>query len=300
MPAYAQLIYDGADYSADKETRTWTQQYQILWDGSDAPTGAIGLPQAGQAHPSDPIAFLRSVKISRDGDSQRWVATCEFKAEVSADVADPCLKPWEWSRDNWSRQEPLAFAKLILGGEVDTAKKIVCNSAGDVMKTAQVERKFPTYKLSKCFRIGEGIDEDLVQDKMNDAEIKLLGKIYPKWTLLVRDIRTAKVNERVIVYDAAGMMIDDYTGYLKVDMDIAYNPDTWALKLVDAGLYEVVDEKRRRITDDAGREIDADYPLDGNGVKLSKAYIDAREFSILEFCQYDPADFSTLNLPEVP
>lgn len=299
MDNIAQLIYDGADYSSDKESRSWTQQYQIFSSDGYAPTGAAGLPVQGSAHPSDPNAFLRSVKISRDGDSDRWVATCEFKAEIATDNSDPCQKPWEWSRDNWSRQEPLAFAKLVLDGAIDTAKKIVCNSAGDFMKTAQVERKYSSWKLSKCFKIEEVVDEESFQDTMNAAEIKLLGKTYPKWTLLVRDIRTQKINERVVSYDAAGNVLDDYDGYLKVDMEIAYNPDTWILKLVDAGLYEVVDDKRRRITDDSGREVDVDFPLDGNGVKLSKAYIDAREFETIEFCQYDPQDFSILSLPEV-
>jgi hypothetical protein len=304
MTLVAQLMYDGAEVSADKTTRSWSQQYLIIGDGTEAylsPAMAAGLPQSGQAHPADPAAFLRSIKIARDGDGNRWIATCEFRQEPNTEISDPCQRPWDWSRDSWSRQEPLAFAKQVVNGEPTATKQPIRNSAGDEFaKLPSVERKYPTYKLSRNFRIEDAPTEEDYQDTVNNAEIKILDNVIPIGCGLIRDIRSSKVNEFVDVYSPAGTLIDSYFGYLKVEMEIAVNLEGWTVKLVDSGFnqWDATAQKFKRIRIDH-KETDVEIPLDGAGGILSDSDRRNKNFAILEFVQFESADWSGLDLPEV-
>lgn len=246
-----------------------------FWIGSQFEYGNSSLG----AYEYDTGAYLTSINPvqAREGDGTLWNVTLDF-GPYNPDYIkpdNPLDVPPRWEWDSWSEER-----ELIQDFTSPTAKTIL-NSAGEpFLNVVTVDRNYPLMRIT---RNEASYDESLAQtfrDSVNQASVTIKGIAYP-----ARYLRCLKISGVEEYHSIIGK-------YFIVNYEIAVNPDTWDLKILDAGLNQLSSGKLIPIERD-GIPVTQPECLNGSGVALAVGGTPV----YLTFRRFPEKDFTTFNFP---
>ncbi len=179
--------------------------------------------------------------------------------------------------------------KKLLEKDATTGNPVV-NAAGDPFDPpVEVERSRIQYELT-FYRAPVSFDwaaRSSFWDRINDAPVELMGISHATHTLKVQDLS----HEGIWDKGAGGAL----AFFWKITAVLEYKPDTWKVKLLNAGRREKTGSmgtgfKVTNITDATGATVTDPVPLNGSGERLAVG----APYVYLEFDGYEDADFTSL------
>lgn len=259
--------------------RVYRYDYDVIVDSMTTPESEVlaapGLPQQWDEHPSDStvIVMQRSARRSR-GDALVWRVQIQYsepRGDPLTVSQSPLLRPVQFAYDFMEFQEVMSE---------DADGTAVLNSAGvpfdpPVMQdkahlVVRVSRNEATYNVALKTLYSFAVNDDTFWG-------------VPANTLLCRPIRATWQREQGYSYWA-------------VNYEIVYNPDTWSVRLLDAGWQELDDGALKTMIDADGNAYNTAQLLDGSGGKLEVGGTPVYK----TFKRGVERDFALLGLPDLP
>lgn len=269
-----------------RDGNTYTARYKIKTDSIlsaaevlAAGVAASALPSPYQVHPNDATSYVNGVSLEvADDDPNNWIATVSYSP----------LPAGQSATTNPLDEKPVitwGFSDYDLVADKDYLGALVKNSAGDAFDPPLTETfSFLTLNITRnVSAVGYNpLNARDYKNSVNSANVTVAGITITALDGLLKDysMEPKTVNGVNFIQEKIGILISDREG-------------RWARKVLDAGLYQLVDGKRTRIQDDNGQDVVSPVKLNGAGAKAANAAAP----TWLTFTLKKQRAWSGLNLP---
>lgn len=276
-----------------KVVRSWLIYTNDKTDGpGDVYLGAAAsLPAQFESHPELPQATAREISIQNLEETPLvWRATVTYSSEPITkeeedehEISDPLSRPPKISIDRENFEVAVTE---------DRDGKAILNSAGDPFLDPIIwpstRKKFNVTFNSATIPAWH----DALEGMVNDGDVTIVkggtATVYAANSLLF------------IPGNISDLKDEDGTTYMEISFALLHNRRGWTVRLLDAGLYQVVDDVRTRIQveNDSQELVDVSepVPLDGAGAVLANPTPATAHFNDFEIAE--EGDFSILPLDD--
>jgi hypothetical protein len=268
-------------------TSRFDEEWQILEAGWNNNPQLFPIPYTNVL-PSQPMLLCRSIGGKQmDNSPQHWTVTAEYSsAPLSQQQKDaqqyenPLDRP---SRIKWSS------ARYNKACAFDVWDNIILMSSGEPPDPpAEKDESRWIITVAKNVAAVPALILDY-QDGVNDAAFLIQGIEIPQYCAKLSDLaiseeQTAQTGEQ------------EWINYYEFGYSMELRLDSWALKLLDQGYYQIWAGGlgRARIKDDSvpPKDVVRPWPLDGNGGRLDNP--NPSNVTYLNFIVYPYVDFGVL------
>lgn len=261
-------------------SRNFSRYFWVYSDTKDEDPAtvrtAVGLPQVGDASPSDAGSIVQSVRLRRDEEHpKRWEVEVQYSSDLIRDITEETPETLaELERVSISTRQGQRLIERRLDGTA------IVNSAGDLIEGIQL----PWNSLSIVIeQYVSGSPDYYVLSKWINAINSATWRGVPQYFAQIDSIS----------YDAAKSPIDGAACWKRVTQVKLAHPDqdTYGFRYhaLDAGIREkVAGPAWQHIRDDkTGLFVARPVPLNGSGGKLAiggtPVYIEANPCPVLPF-----------------
>lgn len=273
------------------QNQDWTRNYTLTYlvvtnDPTDGPVLVSSyvpwtLGQAYKGYAADGVtvkehdngSFVTSIQVAEDPispDGCQWIATVEFGPfQANQAPQDPTqqLPTLSWTESLF--QSPAAF---------DVNGNPILNAAFDWFNPPFMkDDDRPGFTLK---RNEKAFDPTFAKQFANTLNQGIFW-IFPAQWVKLKPITAERV------------LNNDIGWYYEVTYEFEVNPNTWAARLLNQGMRQVVSGRKTEILDNAGNLVSEPWPLDKTGAAIPEG--SATEAVYLSFDVYPTADFSQLN-----
>lgn len=247
--------------SWSRDGNSYTERYKVacsdkLSSGEVLSAGRTlsALPQPYAPYLWDATAYVTTVGLDKGEDDYNWVATASYGP----------LPAGQTATTNPLQEKPVitwGFSDYDLVADKDNSGALVKNSAGDPFDPPLTETfSFLTLSITRNVT-AVGYNPLTARDyknSVNSADCTVAGITITNGDGLLKDysMEPKTTNGVSFIQEKIGILISDREG-------------RWARKILDAGLYEMVNGKRTRIQDDNGQDVVSPVKLNGAGAKAA-------------------------------
>lgn len=214
------------------------------------------IPQCGDTAAVNGVSMqVTSRELEFEKDSDR-VVVMKLKYAAKVEPPDPPEPPEQDDPDTWLR---------ITVTNVQTTKPALgWRSEGDVPIGDAAPLQDEDTALNSAGEPVDGLEEEHSQLKFTYTNTRVINPIFSQ---LIRYTNRVNKDEflgcksysvRVVGWNAE---YDQKSATWTVSVEFHYNPDTWAIKYVDAGYNEIVNGERQAILDKRGNPVSKPVPL---------------------------------------
>lgn len=243
-------------------------------DGEQVVANAAGVPPLGSSHPVDAQAIVTGVDADQSEDTPfLWLVRVTYDSKPDfpnaldpqtgqtlspAEIpANPLDRPAVWEFSFVATSEPAVKWRKIINDVPGEAAEAITNSAGMPFDPpVMVEVARPVIRVTKNVASVTGAFLNQLEGAINDRPWRGLNK----WCARVSGVR-------------AGNKWENEIPFVELAIEIAIRRETWALEVLDAGMWEktVVGgaNKYTQIVDPFGAPASEPQPLNGTGQKLA-------------------------------
>lgn len=272
-----------------KKTELEEMWHALMDNAADSPADALAdprCPQYGDPHPDYPTHVLTHREGRRVAKTRppridivtRYTASPTDAQKLEAKSIDPLSRDMEVTRDTREITIPLLIDRI--------SDAIICNTVGDPIAGLTTTREVVVYTVTINVDSNPA-QVDQLAGKMNAAAVSIWGDNWPTHTVrLIRGPVSLKRSE-------LGQQ------YRRCTYTLVCDPSTHNLKVLNAGLYEMINGEKVPCEIN-GERVTTPVPLDSAGRMIPAAVLQANPVTAphyLDVHQFEEADFNGIQLP---